>query len=139
MQKNKIFKFEFIKNIANQWQYYVPEIVRVEYYISNSKANRIDFMNKVGVFSNNFLENIKPEFPESGGYEITEVIINENGSLLEEYNTHILELWKCAREHNSSIPSDLLDEMKKVLLDHYKFKAALEVNPNAFAPILPPL
>lgn len=139
MQKNKIFKFEFIKNIANQWQYYVPEIVKEEYYQDNSRANRINFMNQVGAIDVNFLEGITSNSPSPGGYEITEVIINENCSRLEEYNTHILELWKCAREYNSTIPSDFLDEMKQVLLDHYKHKAVLEVNPNAYAPILPPL
>ena len=32
---------------------------------------------------------------------------------------HIIELWKCVRLNNSTIPDDLLDEFKIVLLNHY--------------------
>lgn len=32
---------------------------------------------------------------------------------------HIIELWKCVRLNNSTIPDDLLDEFKIILLSHY--------------------
>ena len=32
---------------------------------------------------------------------------------------HIIELWKCARLNNSTIPDGVLNEFKIVLLNHY--------------------
>lgn len=40
-------------------------------------------------------------------------------SIDEDIYKHINEMWKCVRLNNSTIPDDLLDEFKMVLLTHY--------------------
>lgn len=37
----------------------------------------------------------------------------------ENIYKHIIDMWKCARLNNSTIPDDLLDEFKMILMYHY--------------------
>lgn len=70
----KIYKYEFIVDDGNQYDYYKPKTTHVLHVLNNTRENREFFLNEVGVISKDFILGGSSKY---FGYKITEIKVIE--------------------------------------------------------------